>query len=134
MTTARSVCLPFAPPRAPGRRVEPGRAAATVAIGFLPSKNATERIAAVEPASTISGVAAGTHSRISGVEPGHRRPVDDADRAARERGVRQQLVADGVDVLRLLEVGGGRLQLPLAGLQRRRLAGSGKSAIPLAGS
>ena len=58
---------------------------------------------------------AGTHSRISGVSQVIVGPSTTLIRPAGERGVRQQLVADGVDVLRLLEVGRGRLHLALAG-------------------
>ena len=76
---------------------------------------------AVEPASTVSGVLGGEHSRISGVSQVIVGPSTTRDRPAGERGVREQLVADGVDVLRLLEVGGGRLHLPLAGAELRRL-------------
>src|SRR5439155_11231954 len=47
--------------------------------------------------------AAETRSR-SGCEPRHRRPCDDVDPARLERRVREDLVAERVDVLRLLEV------------------------------
>ena len=122
VTIALSVCLPFAaPPRFQTEAKRPAPPRFWVAIGFWPSRKRTERSAAVDEASTRSRVWAGVHSFASGVTQVIGRAVDDGDVAGGEGGVRKQLVADGVDVLRLLEVGGGRGQQPLPGLQRRCL-------------
>ena len=68
MTIALSVCLPFAaPPRFQTAEKRPAPPRLSVASGFWPSKKRTERTAAVEDASTRSGVWAAVHSLASGV-------------------------------------------------------------------
>ena len=112
VTIARSVCLPLRRSAAlPDRRVD-ARAAPrrSVAIGLRPSKNRTERSAAVEDASTRSGVCA-ARALVAPRASSHVivGPFTTVIVAGREGRVREELVADGVDVLRLLEVRrGGR--------------------------
>ena len=122
VTIARSVCLPFAaPPRFQTAEKRPAPPCLSVASSLL----------AVEEADRADRGRRGREHderRLRrralvrlGRDPGDRRAVDDGDVAGGEGGVGQQLVADGVDVLRLLEVGGGAVQQPLPGLQRRCL-------------
>ena len=116
-------------PCCPGRRVEPrGRPCFASRSAWPPSK---KRHRADRPRSSSPRRRARRRSRrraarraASHVTPG---PADDAELDARKRRVRHDVVADRVDVLRLLEVGGDRRSRVFPTRSAGAAAGSGKT-------